>query len=474
MCRGPGCEAEYPAGRLALLRGEELVPGAELGAVSDASAVWQGVIDGGADWVVDALPAYTEGDVDPIVQPGRIVIGQPEADAVVMVADSDTFDELTPLLRWSQADTQFGTDIAVAPRQDDPSRFDLVVGAPGWSLGRGAVYLFLDAGEQATTDTSFPNITIEGSTVEDRLGSVVRLCSDLTGDGFPEILVTAPWFLEPDSWPIDVGNDPIDPLAGAVFLLESEAVRSHDADTALPWELGRVWWGDQMGANAGHDARCDADLTGDGVSDLIIGAPFHADDERGRVYILSGGELPDSGPLKRAAWHFLKSPTLDAWFGMAVAPIDADGEPPMDLAVGAPGWPDGRGRVLVYAGADIQAEIRQGTSAKPLVTFVTDSFNPVHFGRELDVGDVDGDLRDDLMIGAPDWLEGRNGYDTGRAWIWFGNGRDRWSGNLSDTDADVTLLGADPFDRVGGSLKLRDVDADGLDDALLPTRTAIE
>ncbi|XP_046740441.1 integrin alpha-PS2-like isoform X2 [Diprion similis] len=116
--------------------------------------------------------------------------------------------------------------------------------------------------------------------------------------------------------------------------------------------------GDQMGAYFGYSViACDVD--GDGLDDLIVGAPMFTieDDpkmtyETGRVHIFYQGRLGD--PVKK----FSESETRDGVdnrgrFGLSLASlkdIDLDGY--QDFAVGAPyGGPDGRGVVYIYHGS---------------------------------------------------------------------------------------------------------------------------
>jgi len=141
--------------------------------------------------------------------------------------------------------------------------------------------------------------------------------------------------------------------------------------------------------------------------------------------------------------------------------------------VGAAGYAGGRGRVWllqqgVLSGAALT--IRVG----PELLSTTPDLNEVHLGRFAHVADVDGDGADDLLLGAPDYGIGTDQVDLGRVWVFLGANRGRWdeSGPTTD-DADVEIAGTEPFERVGQDMTGADLDSDGDDEILLPTRAAL-
>jgi hypothetical protein len=98
----------------------------------------------------------------------------------------------------------------------------------------------------------------------------------------------------------------------------------------------------------------------------------------------------------------------------------------------------------------------------------------VHLGRSTGVADVDGDGLDDLIVGAPDYGTGTDLVDMGRMWVFLGASRGGWGAAGPTTDlADLEIAGTDPFQRVGQDVTLTDLDADGDDEILLPTRTEL-
>ena len=85
-------------------------------------------------------------------------------------------------------------------------------------------------------------------------------------------------------------------------------------------------------------------------------------------------------------------------------------------------------------------------------------------GRSVShAGDVNGDDVDDLLIGAPDNDSG--GVNAGAAYIVYGPAD---PGNMSLTDANVTLVGESDSDRAGWSVSYAgDVNNDGLADVIV-------
>ena len=137
-----------------------------------------------------------------------------------------------------------------------------------------------------------------------------------------------------------------------------------------------------------------ADIDGDGEAEVVVGARLEDVDgnvNQGRVYVFSGG----TGELLYTL--DTPNPEPDAWFGAAVAMGDMDGDGWADIAVAARledvGDNETQGRVYVFSGA----------TGELILTI--DSPNPQaengEFGFGLAMGDVDGDGRAEVVVGAP-------------------------------------------------------------------------
>ncbi|MCA9285389.1 MAG: FG-GAP repeat protein [Phycisphaerales bacterium] len=142
--------------------------------------------------------------------------------------------------------------------------------------------------------------------------------------------------------------------------------------------------------NFGHAVAGIPDLDGDGLDDVIVGAPGENPagfSEAGRIYIYSGA----TGDLIRV--NSSPSDTLNGHFGWAVTGVpDLNGDGRGDYVVGAPGEGAG-GRAYVFSGAN-GALIRTHNSGNPV--------GGGSYGAAVSgIDDLNLDGLGDYIIGAP-------------------------------------------------------------------------
>ena len=152
-------------------------------------------------------------------------------------------------------------------------------------------------------------------------------------------------------------------------------------------------------------------VNADGKGDIAVGAALEhvgSNLDQGRAYVFSGTDGSLLFTLN------LPSPQANAHFGNSVAVVDVNADGKADIAVGAASQTTAgnyrQGRVYVFSGAD-------GS-----LLFTLDTPNPgtrAHFGVSLAVGDVDADGRADIAVGADG--ENVDGNERqGRAYVFSG------------------------------------------------------
>ena len=289
-------------------------------------------------------------------------------------------------------------------------------------------------------------ITMDGDTDGESFGQAVSDIGDINGDGIPDILVGAPF---------DTG-----------FITGQRPGQSHvrsgaDGSTiTLPFPLNTFGAadGDEFGASV--DGLPDID--GDGVADMIIGAPQGSSAFAGYARVISGGTgLIISNPAPTPG----SSPNVQVGgFGYDVSDagdVNADGV--NDYIVGAPfttvNGGQHRGMAQVYSGAT-GANILFTASGGALTGIYgtgTLSYTGISVGS---AGDWNGDGWDDVLCGAYN--------PTGVGFVRVYSGR--WLSTASGTSVLASLQGNGPNDGFGISChRAGDVNGDGLGDVIVGT-----
>jgi len=232
----------------------------------------------------------------------------------------------------------------------------------------GVVRLYSSATERELREiTSLPHLTT--------FGSALARVGDVDGDGLAELAVATP---SPEC--VDRSIQELTELTGCVSLLSLNPAASKN-----PCLL--TLRGDATGADRfGRALAYGGDWDGDGVGDLAVGAP--ADSSRaalgGAVHIYSG-----------VTWERIASFASDvprAGFGRELAwARDVDGDDRAELLASAP-----------WSGADQRGCVLMLGSKRGEALWCTAGAREFDaFGASLVVGDLDGDGREELVVGAP-------------------------------------------------------------------------
>ena len=189
----------------------------------------------------------------------------------------------------------------------------------------------------------------------------------------------------------------------------------------------RLILGADPGEQFGTALAMPGDITGDGVPDLLVGAPG-AREGSGRVYLFSGADI-----LANSALH-----ASDAWatydglagtaFGAQLAILgDVDGDGWTDWALGAPSFPGGDappGRIWIMPGAATVSDAPLGPLASVQLAAIDGPNNAARFGQGITgVGDIDGDGRADIAVLSRDAAAGEG---TGQLRLVLGRAAANW------------------------------------------------
>ncbi|MCW1922113.1 hypothetical protein OKA05_06085 [Luteolibacter arcticus] len=265
-----------------------------------------------------------------------------------------------------------------------------------------------------------PTFTLTPSADHQQLGANYVAVGDINGDGTVDLAISDPGYRADGNY-----------SAGIVHLIsgaDGTTLRGYQGNIA-----GSQFFGLGLAA---------LDVNRDGVADLAIGAPGQSDASggygAGAVWIFSGA----SG----AVLSTTAGPAGSQYGGAIENAGDQNGDGVDDLYVGAPGAGIYYGAVHVQSGAD-------GSTLRVINT--TDSFT--NFGTILaTVGDVDGDGRADVAIGAPGFRVAGN--YAGKVSIV----------RSSDGGTAAEITGTAVYHRLGESLAaVPDVNGDGLADLMV-------
>ena len=271
--------------------------------------------------------------------------------------------------------------------------------------------------------------------------------ADLDCDGIDDLVVPAPYDAsQRGAVFVFRGRKDVLPLSG-VTTASADFVFTGVNATTGPTP------GDVFGA-----AVATGDVNGDGTADLVVGAT-RADSGKGAVYVFFGG-TGFASRSSAAADATLTAGPLDARFGATLVVAEATWDTVADIVVGAPYSSAGdaaAGGVYVFPGGTNFAD---ATVADPGVKSVVALVPGGHFGISAAVGDVTGDGKPDLAVGADE--QSSNG--AGEVYVFadassLGQGVQAGTGYVVAGDQ---FLGA-----FGSAVAIGDVDKDGTGDLVV-------
>jgi hypothetical protein len=331
---------------------------------------------------------------------------------------------------------------------------DFALGSTSDSTGgasAGAVWLVrgADLGATGSHDTSDDIATcLTGDSPGARLGGLAG-AGDLDSDGLDDLLLSGE------------GSD----FAGIVYLRSGSGITSgeHAVDDG---EL--VLTGASTRDSAGAAMTTVGDLDGDGLMDLLVGAPqtyLYSGSCPGKMHVVLGSTAVAGGwvSLLDAEHSLIGEDDYDEAGGRILGWSDQDGDGLDDFLVGAHNNDyNGTSAGKIY-----------GVLAASLGTVTTDLASAdyqllgegpgAYAGLYMGVGEVDGDGRPDLFAGAVT-LDSTDTH-SGRSYLYLGSSF-TGPGSYQLDWADYQLDGLAEDDRAG-RVTLGDLDGNGLDDLVV-------
>ncbi|MCK6528025.1 FG-GAP-like repeat-containing protein [Myxococcota bacterium] len=338
---------------------------------------------------------------------------------------------------------------AVAPLDDlDGDGYaDVVVSAPGDDgAGADSGAVYVFYGPvSGEIDLSLADAKIVGEASGDKAGWSVAGGSDTDGDGYLDLLVGAPQH--------DAGGAD----AGAAYLVRGPFLGAMSLSTAAAKLVGEDA-GDKAGA-----AVALMDVTGDGVADAVVGAAF--DDDRGTdagaAYVVDG-PLGGTVDLSTATGK-LQGPDAGDQAGYSVAVVgDVDGDGVTDLAVGSP--QDELGGTASGTAYIVRGPVtgRRSLGVVALARLVGEEASDQAGRSVAGAGDQDGDGLADVLVGA--YQHDSIASNAGAAYVVLAP----FSGTIDLSVADAKRTGALATDLAGILVAgAGDVDGDGVPDLLV-------
>jgi hypothetical protein len=319
---------------------------------------------------------------------------------------------------------------------------------------------------------------IKGIDNGDNSGYSVSNAGDINRDGIDDLIIGAP-DADPNGQ-FDAGESYVvfGSRLGFGFIFNLSSLNGTD---------GFAINGMDQFDNSGRSVSSAGDVNGDGIGDLIIGAP-NADPngqfDAGESYVVYGSSLGFGTALSLSSLSGTNGFIINGIdgndnSGFSVSSAgDVNGDGIDDLLIGTRVAQSGVGKSYVVFGRSrrLRATLNLSTlnGANGFLINGIDGGDDYGFSVSS-AGDVNGDGIDDLIIGASD-ADPNGQASAGKSYVLFGNSRGFSAAlNLSFLNGTngFVINGIDEFDYSGNSVSgAGDVNGDGIDDLIIGARNA--
>lgn len=364
---------------------------------------------------------------------------------------------------------------------------DLILAAPGADGPSGArddcgeIY-FIQGGAalSGTVDLAQGRWAgiVYGASMNDQLGADGSLVlGDWNGDGILDLAAGSPYADGPSDSRSGCGEAYI--LAGA-----DQAFPSFDLKFTAP--ALRVYGGDYGDALTRYQALASGDVNGDGVDDLVLGAPY-ADgtynnrSNCGEVHViygadgLSGNRDLDLNESDVSILGADRGDYLGKYQGLAVGDLNGDGLDDIAMASTYAGGPNNSRRscgeaAVVFGSASLPALVDLDVEEQDLLVYGATYGDRLGNDGGLLAADLNGDgVKDLVLASALADGPGESRSNCGEAYIIHGGAALSGTLDIFSGGQDVLIYGPGYNDRMtdGGALTAGDFNANGVPDAVL-------
>ncbi len=311
--------------------------------------------------------------------------------------------------------SNFGISVSSAGDVNGDGYDDIIVGAYIYSSATGRAYIFYGGTAMNTT----ADVIMTGEAANNYFGYSVSTAGDVNSDGYSDVVVGA------------YGNSS---NTGRAYIYFGGSLMNNIADVTMNGGTANDLFGTSV-SSAG-------DVSGDGYSDVVIGASGYSTGT-GRAYIYLGGSA-----MNNVADVTMTGGATSNFFGFSVSSAgDVNGDGYSDIVAGAYGYSTSTGRAYIYLGGSAMNNVAD-------LTLTGEAVNNT-FGYSVSSGDVNGDGFSDVIIGA-------YGYNSsnGRVYIFHG-------GSSLNSVPDVTIDGEPVGSSFGFSVSSTgDINGDGYEDVI--------
>lgn len=309
-----------------------------------------------------------------------------EEDAPLKLVGEHQSDFAGYAIEWGHPWSDLSAPLLIGSRENDQA-----------STNGGAVYQF-DGATSGTFSLQDARTVWAGATPTAQAGRSIAALGDWTGDEVGELAIGAPY------------SDRSGEAAGTVYIVE----QVKEGLQILETQSHSTWHGEAPGDEAGTRIAVVGDLNGDGLNELAIGAPGSdlAGENAGALYIVSASVRGDHS-LADAPWVLLPpDDATHAGFGSSVdVAEDFNGDGIPELLIGSFDEEEADpGTLWIVFSPDF--DMRQSETVR-----IDGAFSGGMLGNHSTACDVDGDGIQDLLTSAHHAGDTHHG---GLVYLWYG------------------------------------------------------